>query len=355
MALTAGPAAAHSPGRSLLNLEHRGDRIQGRMTLYYGDLPLLMDGLPFQAPDTTTEEWAGYERLIVSYLHRHVRFSGADGPLSALTRFGPIQEIDAQANVIVPLTIQPLPAGMASLIIEQDGFYRTHPQFTTLIYFGDGAQMRSLILSRTDSRVELYVNALAEARAFLGHGFAHIMGGIDHILFILLLIFSPFLLGEESLRRDWRQPAWQLVKLATAFTVAHSLTLAMAVLKLLALPTALIEGMIMFSLIFMGIHILLRLKIGREWLTVFAFGLFHGYGFSGALHNLGLSRDHIWVPLTGFNVGVELGQLLVIALVFPVVFVAVRRWPAAVKGIRAVTVLITLTACWWLFQIIAIP
>ncbi|MCA9404560.1 MAG: HupE/UreJ family protein [Candidatus Omnitrophica bacterium] len=352
VALLPAWARAHSPGNSLLELDRSGDRVTGTLTIYYGDLPLIVDGLPFQVPDTSGGSWSGYETLILSFLNEHLNFFAGESPLRSRTRFGPITQIDSQANMIIPIVIHPLPERITTLSVEQTGFYRTNPQYSTLFKFKDGRQVRSMVLSRNHSRTKVFVDPLVEARSFLTHGFAHILAGIDHILFIMLLIFSPFLLGKASITDNWRQPAWELVKLATAFTVAHSLTLALAIVKAFVLPSALVEGMIMFSLIFVGIHNLLRLNIRREWLIVFTFGLFHGYGFSGALQNLGLSKGHLLIPLTSFNLGVELGQLLVIALVFPPLYLATRRWQYSVRALRYATAAITLTACWWLIKIV---
>ncbi|MBZ0166633.1 MAG: HupE/UreJ family protein, partial [Candidatus Omnitrophica bacterium] len=173
---------------------------------------------------------------------------------------------------------------------------------------------------------------------------------VDHIFFILLLIFSPFFAGQVQATGHWRTPVWSLVKLATAFTVAHSLTLALATYKVFFLPMGLVELLVIFSIIFMGMHNLLRFDIKREWLIVFAFGLFHGYGFSAGLRNLGLSREHLVLPLVSFNLGVELGQILIIGIVFGPLYILARRWDKTPVLIRYATMLITLIASLWLLE-----
>lgn len=341
---------AHSPGQALINLRTEETGITGTISIYYGDLPLLIDGLPFQVPSPTDEFLPRYADLITLFLSEHIRFFSSGRPLADVTRFEPRLTFDEQDNAIIPLTIRPPSGRLKTLIIEQDGIYRLNPRFTTLVNLETDNQFKSIVLRRGDSRAELFIDPLTETMSFLGFGITHILSGIDHIAFILLLILSPFLAGA-AVSDDWKAPAWALIKLATAFTVAHSLTLFLAVLKVMWMPAKLIDVMVIFSIVFVGLHNLLRFDIKREWLIVFAFGLFHGYGFSRGLQNAGLSRDHLLLPLLGFNVGVEIGQVLIIAVVFSLFCLTARRWrPHTVKAARWTTGFVTLVATLWLLE-----
>ena len=144
------------------------------------------------------------------------------------------------------------------------------------------------------------------AGAYLALGFTHIMLGLDHILFVLTLI-----LIAPNLR--------QLTFAITAFTVAHSITLAAAAIGVVHIPPAPVEAAIALSIVFVALETL-RARAGRydiaaraPWIVAFAFGLLHGFGFAGALSAIGLPAGHIPLALLFFNLGVEAGQLVFVA------------------------------------------
>ena len=143
--------------------------------------------------------------------------------------------------------------------------------------------------------------------SYLILGIEHLVFGIDHVLFVVLLVF-------------YVQGAWSLLKTVTAFTVAHSLTLSAAALDWVQLPQAPVEAMIALTILYLARELLLPdarrspLTQSSPWLMAFAFGLLHGFGFAGALKDIGLPGDLLWLALLLFNVGVELGQLALIAI-----------------------------------------
>lgn len=145
-------------------------------------------------------------------------------------------------------------------------------------------------------------SSLGVFTAYVGLGFEHILEGWDHLLFLFALLL---------LIRDF----WRLVGAVTAFTIAHSLTLAAATLGWIALPPAPVEAVIALSIVFLASEIALsgkgqaRLSQSAPWLVTFAFGLLHGLGFAGALKEIGLPQSDIPLALLAFNVGVEAGQL----------------------------------------------
>jgi hypothetical protein len=137
---------------------------------------------------------------------------------------------------------------------------------------------------------------------YIGMGLKHILGGIDHLLFVLGLLFLV-------------RSRWMLVKTITAFTIAHSITLAVATLGLARASTDVISVLIAMSILFLGLEIVrlyrgeTTLTIRHPWVVAFAFGLLHGFGFASGLTALGLPREEIPLALLLFNVGVEIGQL----------------------------------------------
>jgi hypothetical protein len=140
---------------------------------------------------------------------------------------------------------------------------------------------------------------------YVGLGVEHILGGIDHLLFLLALLALATSL-------------WQTVKIVTAFTVAHSITLSLAALGLVHVPPSIVEPLIAATIVWVAVENLVAPGgTGRRWLFAAGFGLVHGLGFASALIELGLSRDALVGALLGFNVGVELGQLAFVAIVLP--------------------------------------
>jgi hydrogenase/urease accessory protein HupE len=158
-------------------------------------------------------------------------------------------------------------------------------------------------------------------REFLCLGVEHIATGYDHLLFLLGL-----LIVGGSLRAA--------LKIITSFTLAHSITLALATLNIINIPPKVIEPLIAASIIFVGLQNILRPDAGKRWLLTFGFGLIHGCGFASALRDLGIGNNgsSIAVPLLSFNLGVELGQLAVAAVALPLIWkcraspVFVQRW-----------------------------
>lgn len=184
--------------------------------------------------------------------------------------------------------------------------------------------------------------AAASASSFLRLGIEHILGGYDHLL---------FLAGLLLVCHRWRSALW----IVTAFTLAHSITLALAGLGLVAVPGRLVEAAIAATIVYVGVDNLLRGRDGREpaarWLLTFVFGLLHGLGFASALAGIGLPRGmQSVVPLLSFNLGVELGQLAVAAVALPLLF-WLRRFPLFVKAfVPALSAVVALAGAWWLLQ-----
>jgi hypothetical protein len=165
--------------------------------------------------------------------------------------------------------------------------------------------------------------------SFVLLGIHHILGGYDHLLFVIGLLLP----GGSLL---------SLAKIITAFTLAHSVTLSLAVLQVVTLPDRLIEAVIALSIAYVAAENLAgRAGVSRRWVVSFCFGLVHGFGFSSALRELGLPTQGLAFSLLGFNVGVELGQALVVAICLPLLLLVRRtRWshPAVVAASSAILV-----------------
>jgi len=216
----------------------------------------------------------------------------------------------------------------------------------------DGStQLARLTPSSPSFVVEAAPGKIQVVRSYLSLGVEHILGGVDHLLFVLALLIIT-------------RGSWRLVKTVTAFTVAHSITLSLAALGFVQVPPAPVEAVIALSIVFVAAEIV-HSRQGRPglterapWVVAFTFGLLHGFGFAGALSQIGLPKHDIPLALLCFNVGVEVGQLLFIASVFAVVAVArhiTRRvaLPQPVWAWRVVPYAIGSVAMFWVIQRIA--
>jgi hypothetical protein len=140
-------------------------------------------------------------------------------------------------------------------------------------------------------------------------GVEHLLGGVDHVVFVLGLIFliSGFV---------------PLLKTVTAFTLAHSITLAISVLGVFKLPSASTEALIALTIIYLAFELTkTESQIKRPWLMAFGFGLLHGFGFAGALSEIGIANDQLFLSLLFFNIGIEIGQLMIIPLVGLIIYI----------------------------------
>jgi hydrogenase/urease accessory protein HupE len=213
------------------------------------------------------------------------------------------------SDSLVERRVLEIQGGIAGKRIELAGLQATITDVLARVQLLDGAYSTTLVHPKQAwLEVEPARGALAVAGAYLLHGIEHILFGYDHLLFVLALM-----LVVHSTRR--------LVWTVTAFTAAHSITLALATLGVVSVPGPPVEATIALSILLLATE-MVRLQSGRAslaarkpWLVAFAFGLLHGFGLAGALANIGLPKGDIPLALLAFNVGVELGQLAFVAAV----------------------------------------
>jgi hydrogenase/urease accessory protein HupE len=225
-----------------------------------------------------------------------------------------------------------------------NGVGATYSAAMVKVFWLDG-QSRVYTFTSAQTTAQLYGSAedrrgMGEiARAYVVLGVEHILSGFDHLIFVLALLF---LVGFNR----------QLLLTITAFTVAHSLTLALSALGLLTLRSPPVEATIALSIVLVAAEALHGQRtLSRRWpaLVAFLFGLVHGLGFAGALQEIGLPQQHLFVALLTFNVGVELGQLFVVLLAFGL-YRALVRWPQFAMARTPALYLIGTIAAYWSFD-----
>ena len=217
------------------------------------------------------------------------------------------------------------------------------------VFWLDG-QSRVYTITAGQPTVHLYGSAEDQrgmgeiAQAYTQLGIGHILSGFDHLLFVLALLF---LVGFNR----------QLVLALTAFTLAHSLTLGLSALGWLTLRRPPVEAAIALSIVLVaGEALHQRPTLSRRWpaLVAFLFGLVHGLGFAGALREIGLPQNHLLVALLTFNVGVELGQLLVVAVAYPIYRAFASKPKFAIARAPALYAIGSVAAYWSIGRIVSI-
>ena len=218
-------------------------------------------------------------------------------------------------------TIQCESAGLVGHSIYIEGLVQTITDVLVRIQFLDNTT-HTQILKPNDTKMTVQgaPSLWQVISGYFALGVEHILGGIDHLLFVLCLLLIV-------------KGKWLLVKTITAFTLAHSITLALATLGFVSVPQAPVEAVIALSILFLAVELVKQqqgksdLAMRSPWIVAFIFGLLHGFGFAGALSEVGLPQTDIPLALLMFNVGVEAGQLLFIAAVL----LTIQAWKLVIK------------------------
>ena len=235
----------------------------------------------------------------------------------------------------------------ATLEVEGPVFPMVPNHETFVSVYRDGVLVRQAVLTTEHRVTRIYgrgsAGVAAVLRTFVPAGIHHIAIGPDHILFVLGLL----LLGGGLAR---------LLKIITSFTVAHSITLALASLGLVRLPSRLVEPMIALSIVFVAVETLRAKDVehavnDRRAPLAFGFGLVHGFGFASVLAEFGLPREALGWSLAGFNLGVEIGQAVIVLLVAPPLAWLARRAPAShARLVRVLAAGIAAAGGFWFVQ-----
>jgi hydrogenase/urease accessory protein HupE len=254
---------------------------------------------------------------------------------AGLTPYGPPSSHDIPGATVQYATYQAKGDALAGETMTIDGLSATQIDVMVRINFVDGSTQSAILRPANPSFTVPSPGTKGEiAWIYLRLGVEHILQGIDHLLFVLGLLL---IVGSR----------YTLIKTITAFTIAHSITLAIATLGYASAPVQPLNAAIALSILFLGPEIVrvwrgqTSFTIRHPWVVAFAFGLLHGFGFASGLTTIGLSRAEIPVALLLFNVGVEIGQLffvLIIVMLERSFRVLAIRWPRWSEALPAYTV-----------------
>jgi hypothetical protein len=215
------------------------------------------------------------------------------------------------------------PLRAAQLALHYALLFDVDPTHRGLVRVAAGPLSQAAVLPREAPTVDINLDApqrWQQFAEFVTEGVWHIWKGFDHILFLLTLLFPAVIVyrhGRWEARGSWRASAMDILKVVTAFTVAHSLTLSLAVLGLVHAPSRIVESTIAATVLLGALNNLVPVVLERRWLVAFVFGLVHGLGFASVLADLGLQGTNLALALVGFNAGVEVGQFAIVMVFLP--------------------------------------
>ena len=181
------------------------------------------------------------------------------------------------------------------------------PAARQVVLIGEGDNAPQALLDTANSTVTLSAPApslLSTLERYLVTGIEHIFLGYDHIAFLVAVVL-------------WARRLVPVIKVVTAFTVAHSITLSLATLNVIVIPSTIVEAAIAASIVYVAMENFFTRDIDRRWRVTFAFGLVHGFGFASALREMGLPTNAVVPALAAFNIGVEIGQVAIVSIVVP--------------------------------------
>ena len=337
--LTAGTARAHSLDSSTLAVRVGEESVEATVSVAAGTLDALVGD-------------AATDADVVDYLADHLTVTGSDGGTwagtwSAVTR----ETVEGIDSYRVDVVLDTGGADPSSFTLAYDGVIEADASHEAVVVLTDAAGDISTAGVLTAADDTLTVGGTAAVGAadtgwtdMIGYGLHHVLGGADHLLFLLtLLLVAPVAaVGGRWVRGGGPRPTLRSVlAVVTAFTAGHSLTLLASALGWVRAPGAPVEVLIAVSVGVAAVHALRPLARRGEVLVAGGFGLVHGLAFAGILTDLGLAGTTSVPALLAFNVGVELAQLLTVALVFPSLYLLSRtRWYPRVRVTGAVAALV---------------
>ena len=344
-------SVAHTVGQNYIYLRIYENTIEGRFEMNMKDVNLLLGTQLDQGPEKVPKmgDIETYIPQIQSYITTHSEFQDAQRELRI--RFEKTELINTRAGTFVLLFFQfeklaEVPDEMkirSEILFDQDPsqecWLMIEYNWKAGIYNNEA--IPSLIFDPGNREQTLSLTESSLMRGFMAmiyQGMKHIWIGLDHILFLLALVlpavitrrpeeeevrfsehvsspgpltFLAPLLPEWAALPHFRPAFFNVLKVVTFFTIAHTITLSLAALNIIVLPGRLVESIIAFSIALAAFHNI-RPRFRNEWMIVFGFGLFHGFGFASVLGDIGLTGEYLTLSLLGFNLGVEIGQIVII-------------------------------------------
>jgi hypothetical protein len=323
-------AFAHKPSDSYLSLTPHDGGWSAHWDIALRDLEYAI-GLDDNGDGAITwGEVRARESAVVDYALEHLTLR--TGNASCTTRPGPLRVVEHSDGVYAALDFALDCPAVGAQTLDYRLFFALDPSHRGLLRVNAPTGTEIAVLSPDQPHHTLGAAPASGWRQFASYwkeGVWHIWIGFDHILFLLALLLPAVLWRENGRWRPTmalRTVLLETAAIVTAFTVAHSLTLTLAVLGVVDLPSRLVETVVALTIVLAALNNLFPLVTTRRWSLAFGLGLIHGFGFAGALRDLGLPGDALALALAGFNLGVETGQLAIVAAVLPLAYALRQTW-----------------------------
>ena len=350
-------ASAHKPSDSYLTLEVDGAAVHARWDVAIRDLDYALDLDGDGDGKITWGELREHQPELASYILARltIRGDGAACPVTIDPNGAAVATHSDGQYAVVRFDAR-CAASVSELGIDYRLFFDLDPQHRGIVRIDANGMSRTHTLSKNDHEAKFSLadaGRLRQLGAIIRQGIFHIWTGYDHILFLLALLL-PSVLRREG--KEWRavpklRPAvLDVLRIVTAFTIAHSITLSLAALGVVTLPSRLVESAIAASVVLAAVNNLYPILRQDRWMAAFLLGLMHGFGFSSTLMDLDLPRSNLVLTLFGFNAGVEIGQVAIVALFVPLAYAARKSLAYRRYALIAGSVVITVLAMIWLIE-----
>jgi hypothetical protein len=348
-------AHAHKPSDSYLKIRGGEPHLRIQWHIAIKDLELVIGVDSNRDGEVTWGELKGRQNEISAHALSHLKF-WADG-IPCRLQFTQMLFTDHSDGGYAVLDLSTDVVGSPrKLKIEYSFLFDADPTHRGLVLYENDNVAATHVLSPSKAVLEFEPDRATMWSTFVDYVFEgvwHIWIGFDHILFLISLLLPAVLLRKNN---RWQpvqsfKPSLQSVlKIVTVFTLAHSITLWLAVMGYVTLPSRLVESTIAFSIIVTTLGNLIAPQKISGWVIAFFFGLIHGFGFANVLLDLGLSSTVLTVSLFGFNVGVELGQLAIVAVFLPIAFFMRNTNLYEVVVLKGGSIAIAIIAAIWMLE-----
>ncbi len=355
LVLSIGPAHAHKPSDSYLSLSIGQQVVHGQWDIALRDLDFAIgldqDGNGELSWDEVRSKHADIAAYALSRLSLQ-----ADGQQCTIRPGRQLLDEHTDGAYTVLMFEAACPS-METLSVQYSLLFDVDPQHKGLLKLVNRQGIVSTAIFSPDTARQQFKLAdtgkLQQFLDYVKHGVWHIWIGFDHILFLLSLLLPAVLVTHNKkweVGTSFRASAIDVLKIVTAFTLAHSITLTLAALQYISLPSRWVESAIAASVILAALNNLYPLFRGRRWIVAFAFGLIHGFGFASVLSDLGLPQAALILALLGFNLGVEIGQLSIVAIFLPLSYALRGTWAYRKLVFSAGSTAIVMIAAVWLVE-----
>jgi hypothetical protein len=328
-ALWASAAQAHVASNGFLNLEVRGRIVTGSIELAVRDVELAIGVDANRDRHVTWGELRSSEPRLATYVLEHLALRVQDS--NCPIRFGSLRvNPRVDGNYAWLAFVAHCLGSVRELQIRYELMEGIDPSHRGLLKLTAGSLVQTAVLGGAAALTTLAVERASPwraAAAYFQAGTRHIWSGVDHLLFLLSLLLPAVLLrrnGHWEPVENGRPAFLSILKVVTAFTIAHSITLSLAAFNIVHLPSRLTESVIAASIIVAALNNIFPVVTETRARIAFAFGLLHGFGFASVLADMGLPSGARLVSLVAFNCGIEAGQLAVVLAVMPLAY-AMRR------------------------------